>query len=212
MGTTGSSCFECKNHSLPGLEPDATYYFDLEGRLRRAPSASLSPRVGALPRHSREGPRAGTGAAPGGPLCRPLPSLRALRHLDGVCFTDYSALHRFFHERYLEVVQPYQIDERTETKRIQVADFCNARHPSATALLVQLHTPFQVRVALEHLAVNIRHERLSATDAVQRYELERGERTILSICQAVGACPEDVHVRIDEATERINARREAAAD
>ena len=108
--------FECKNHSLPGLEPDATYYFDLDvataarqahrlaGALKRYPDI-LQDALGAKVEQHRVVPC----------VIHSLPYARD-GGLDGVCFTDYSALHRFL-KRAVSRCRPALPGRRTHLDR-----------------------------------------------------------------------------------------------
>ena len=187
--------FECKNRSLPSGEPASIYYFDLHVK-KAADQARRLAR--ALERHpdilrSQFG-RSFEDHQIVPCVVHSLPYAR-LGDIDGVYFTDYSALTRFFHQRFLHA----ELLGRNG-RRVTIRDFWQGDSPTAAAFLGQLERPFQVEVAAKHLELNNIAFPMSESVVAHRYELVQTERTTESLCEALGVDPVPIVAAIEGAS------------
>jgi hypothetical protein len=179
--------FECKNYNLSGNHPVQAFYFELEMRssgkqvkrlaegLRRSPDI-LSRRLGVDVATKKIVPC----------VLNALPfSLPG--EVDGVYFTDASALKRFFRERYFHIKTPYRIDENLQIlHRTAMHSSWAGDEPSPEDLIRQLEDPFQLRLMLAHTEIGGRPFVAGSADIVVAEDFFRTEMTIESYSDLVG--------------------------
>ncbi|OJT96296.1 MAG: hypothetical protein BGN82_02650 [Alphaproteobacteria bacterium 65-7] len=184
--------FECKNRSLSLNDPVAAYYFEQEAR-------SAAGQVNRLADALRQHPdlvEAQFGAECSGWPVIPcvLPSLPYSRsgEFEGAYFTDASALTRFFGEPYFRIKAPYKFGKVMVLHRTAVMKLWKGDKPSASDFIAHLDEPHQVMLAAKHLKIKGFGFELSPTEGATSCELYRLQYTTRSICEAVGADPDEV--------------------
>ena len=178
--------FECKNRSLSGDVPAQVYYFDLEVKsaakqARRLADALernrdvVAAKFGAERRNARIVPC----------VVHSMPYSRG-DDLDGVHFTDYSALARFFEDRYLRVIVPHRVGPTTVLHRTAVKDLWKADSPTPEAFLWQLAQPLQLELLADQLEVDELVFSIAGSIIVWTLELGRNAPSLESLCETVG--------------------------
>jgi len=199
--------FECKNRSLSGNDPVQTYYFDLE-------VASQAKQVRRLADALAENPdiiEQKMGAQYVGMRIVPcvlhsLPYSR-IGDLDGVYFTDASALTRFFDQPYFRIKVLHRIGATTLLHRTAIKKLWKGEEPTVEDFLKQLEEPFQLELSLKHLDVSPLQFVLSESEIAVTYELVRTEMTARSVCEAVGVDADKVLQEIALISEKAAAIR-----
>lgn len=143
---------ECKNHSLSGHDPARAYYFDLETRSHVRQVQRLVRALKAYPDilDTQIGPHAHSlqivpcvvnslpFSVPGG--------------IDGVYFTDASALKKFFETRYLRQIASHGLPKNVKLiHRSALMSLWEGDAPTPQDLLRQLESPFQVALIRAHM-------------------------------------------------------------
>ena len=187
--------FECKNRSLPAGEPASIYYFDLDVKSAARQTRRLTDALAHYPDILRTHLGKEFEQHQIIPcVVHSLPYAR-LGDIDGVYFTDYSALTRFFENRYFSVAMAPSGDS------IPISDIWGSDSPSVAAFLTQLQHPFQVRLGFQHLELNTISFPLSNSVAGQRQELTHSERTTESMCDAMGVDSGPILAQLAELTQ-----------
>ena len=178
--------FECKNRSLSGHDPASIYYFDLD-------VASHAKQVRRLADALVEHPdiiEQKMGAQYVGMTVVPcvlhsLPYSR-IGDLDGVYFTDFSALRRFFDKPDFGPQTVHRVGGAMLLHRTAIMRLWKGEKPTVEDFLKQLEEPFQLVLLLKHLGTNHLCFHLSESEGVLATELVRTDMTTESICEAVG--------------------------
>lgn len=195
--------FECKNRSLSLSDPVAAYYFDQE---LRSAAHQVQRLAAALQAHpdlvaTQFGPDyVGWPVVPC--VLHSLPYSRC-GQFEGAYFTDASALTRFFGEPYFRIKAPYKFGKHTLLHRTAIKKLWQGEKPAAEDLIAQLEEPHQVLLAIKHLEIKGFGFELSATDGAVSRELYRLQYTTRSICEAVGADPDEVEKIIADHAEKF---------
>jgi hypothetical protein len=203
--------FECKNRSLSGNDPAQTYYFDLEVHSQAKQATRLASALVQYPdivereigaQHVRKT------VIPC--VLHSLPYSR-LDPLDGVYFTDASALTRFLQQQYFRVKVPHRIGNATLVHRTALKKFWKGDKPTADEFLRELAKPFPLELSMNHLELTDFKFAVSSSEEVVTTELTRTPMTTRSVCEAVGADPDVVFREIAEISHQArNLRRKIA--
>jgi hypothetical protein len=199
--------FECKNHSLSGNDPVQAYYFDLEVASQARQARRLADALVAHPDIIEKE----MGAAYAGLIIIPcvlhsLPYSR-VNGIDGVYFTDWSALTRFFDQPYFRIKVPHRVGNATLLHRTAIRKFWKGDSPTADDFLEQLRNPFQLELSMKHLDVTPVQFAVSEPEIVVTPELIRTEMTTRSISEAVGVDADKVLREIAAVSENVKALR-----
>jgi hypothetical protein len=209
--------FECKNRSLSGNDPGQAYYFDLEVRGQAKQASRLAD---ALVRHpdiiEKEIGPGHVDKQVVAAVLHSLPYSRA-EPIDGVYFTDASALTRFLEQRYFFIKAPHRIGQHTLLHRTALKNFWKGDKPTPDELLQALDEPFALTLLLKHLTIKPFTFAVSETELVAVTELSREPMTTKSACEAVGADPEialqeisDVYKQAKKLRRRMEKRGKSA--
>ena len=199
--------FECKNRSLSANDPTRAYYFDLEVKSQVKQVRRLADFLNTCSDVIKQKMRSqyvGMRIVPC--ILHPMPYSR-IGDVDGVYFTDASALRRFFEQRYLNVRVPHRIGSETLLHRIPVRSFWKGDMPTAEDFLEILRSPFQLDLLMKHLEGRALYFRVSDAELVRTREIVQTERTTHSVCKAVGVDAESVLQEISDMTENVRAVR-----
>lgn len=199
--------FECKNRSISGNDPAQAYYFDLEVASQARQVRRLADGLAA----HRDIIEQEIGADCADLTIVPvvlhsLPYSR-LDHLDGVYFTDWSALTRFFDQPYLRIKVPHRIGNATLLHRTAIRKCWKGDTPTADDFLEQLRTPFQLDLSIKHLDVTPVQFAISESEIVVTPELVRTEMTVPSVCEVMGVDADKVLQEIAAVSEKARAKR-----
>ena len=199
--------FECKNRSLSGNDPAQAYYFDLEVASQARQVRRLANALVAHPDIIEQE----IGAKYPGLKIIPcvLHSLPYSRvdDIDGVYFTDWSALTRFFDQPYFRIQVPHRVGNATLLHRTAIRRFWKGETPTVDDFLNQLRKPFQLELSMKHLDVASVQFAVSEREIVVVPELVRTEMTTRSVSEAVGVDADKVLQEIAAISENAKALR-----
>jgi hypothetical protein len=199
--------FECKNRSLSGNDPAQAYYFDLEVASQAKQVRRLADALVAHPDIIEQEMGAEyTGLTIIPCVLHSLPYSRA-DDIDGVHFTDWSALTRFFDQPYLRIKVPHRVGNATLLHRTAIRKFWKGDTPTADDFLGQLRNPFQLELSMKHLEIAPVQFAISEVEIVVTPELVRAEMTTRSISEAVGVDADKVLQEIAAIGENAKSLR-----
>ena len=199
--------FECKNYSLPGHDPANIYYFDLGVASHAKQVRRLADALARYPdiiKQKMGAQYVGMTIVPC--VLHSLPYSR-IDALDGVYFTDFSVLRRFFDEPHFHIKVARRIGDATAIHPMAIMKLWKGEEPTAEDFLKQLKEPFQLGLLLKHLDKNLLKFNLSEAEIVIAPELVRTNMTTESICKAVGVDAEPVLQEISRFSENVSAIR-----
>lgn len=199
--------FECKNRSLSSNDPAQAYYFDLEVASQARQVRRLADALAAHPdiiEQEMGAEYAGLTIIPC--VLHSLPYSRA-DDIDGVHFTDWSALTRFFDQPYFRIKVPHRVGNATLLHRTAIRKFWKGDTPTADDFLKQLRSPFQLELSMKHLDVTLVQFAVSGLEIVVTSELGRTEMTTRSVSDAVGIDADKVLQEIAAISENVKALR-----
>lgn len=189
--------FECKNHGLSGHNPAQAYYFDFRNREDAEQTLRLA---GALDTHSdilveQFGPDT-EGKKIVACVLNSLPfSLPGMRH--GVYFTDWSAIKRFFKERYTHVKSLHNVtDDVKLMHRSAIHSFWKGDQPTPADLIAALDRPLQFELLADHMKLIDRYFPIDRETVVFSREYLRTGTTPESLAESVGIRPERLRADI----------------
>jgi hypothetical protein len=203
--------FECKNRSLSGNDPAQTYYFDLKVHSQAKQAARLANALVQYPDIvEREIGAEHVGRTVIPCVLHSLPYSR-LDPLDGVYFTDASALARFLQQQYFRVKVPHRIGNATLLHRTALKKFWKGDKPTADDFIRWLAKPFPLELSMNHLELVEFEFAVSSSEEVVTTELTRTPMTTRSACEAVGADPDAVFREIAEISQQARKLRRKVA-
>ena len=109
--------------------------------------------------------------------------------IDGVHFTDWSALTRFFDQPYFRIKVPHRVGNATLLHRTAIRKFWKGDTPTADDFLEQLRNPFQLELSMKHLDFTLVQFAVSEPDIAVTPELVRTKMTTRSVSEAVVLTP-----------------------
>ena len=177
--------FECKNHSLSGNDPVQAYYFDLENAAHAKQTSRLAK---ALTTHpdiivEKMGPQyVGLNIIPC--VLHLLPYSR-LDDVDGVYFTDWSAVTRFFTEPTIAIKNIRWINGKMVVTPVLIRKYWSADSPTPEEFLQQLRQSAQLQLSIAHLELKPLQFAISEGEAVATGELNRREMNVESAREAL---------------------------
>lgn len=207
---------ECKNRSLSAADPAQIYYFDLEissdaKQVRRLADALkkypdiVSQQIGPQYVEYEVVPC----------VVHSLPYSRA-GDVEGVFFSDWSAIARFFDDEYFWIKVPHRVGRATILHRTAIRKIWKGASPAAADFLSQLRGPFQLELLMKHLAVVSAKFGISPTEVVMTSELVRSEMNARSISEAAGMDADDtlrgIALVADNAKEARSELEQRASD
>ena len=203
--------FECKNRTLSGNDPAQTYYFDLEVHSQAKQAARLANALVQYPDIvEREIGAQHVGKTVIPCVLHSLPYSR-LDPLDGVYFTDASALTRFLQQQYFRVKVPHRIGNATLLHRTALKKFWKGDKPAADDFIRELAKPFPLELSMNHLELMEFEFAVSSSEEIATMELTRTPMTTRSVCEAVGADPDAVFREIAEISQQARKLRRRVA-
>ncbi len=199
--------FECKNRSLSGNDPAQAYYFDLEVASQARQVRRLADALVKHPDIIEQEMGAEYASLTIIPcVLHSLPYSRA-DDIDGVHFTDWSALTRFFDQPYFRIKVPHRVGNATLLHRTAIRKFWSGDTPTADDFLEQLRNPFQLELSMKHLDVTVVQFAVSEPEIVITPELVRTEMTTRSVCEAIGVDADKVLQEIAAISENAKVLR-----
>jgi hypothetical protein len=132
--------------------------------------------------------------------------------IDGVYFTDASALKRFFDQPYFRIKVAHRIGPATLLHRTALKKLWDGDQPTVDEFLQQLENPFQLELSIKHLEVRPFDFAISQTEAVITQEIVRREMTTSSICEAIGIDANNILQEIALISEKAAAARTELGD
>jgi hypothetical protein len=207
--------FECKNRSLSGFDPVQAYYFGLENGSNAGQVLRLAA---ALERHpdilsEQFGPEAaGKKIVPC--VLNSLPfSLPGMQN--GVYFTDWSVIRRFFQERYVHVKAVHRLSDRVKLMhRSAVHSLWQGEQPMVDDLVRTLDDPLQVDLVAKHTKVHESSFPIDPETIVLSREFMRENTTTDSFSEALGVRAERVRAdmnRVGKMVAEVRRRHSRSA-
>jgi hypothetical protein len=195
--------FECKNRSLSGNDPTQAYYFNLEvtsqaKQVRRLADALVAypeiieQEIGVEYKNYKIIPC----------ILHSLPYSRP-NDSDGVLFTDWSVVTRFFDQSHFRVKVFHQIGKQKLLHRIALKKLWKSETPSADDLLNELRSPFQLELSKKLLSLSPVMFPISTTEVVISSNITREEMTVPTVCRAMG-------INVDKIQKEISAGEKIA--
>lgn len=203
--------FECKNLTLPGGEPSEIYHF---GLAISSQARQVKRLAAALERHTdvmaeQLGPEhVGKPIVPC--VLHSLPYSRPGR-VDGVYFTDFSALARFFAERHLRIVVPHFIGDARLLHRIAIRDVWGGDRPSARGLIAMLENPPQLELQMKFVDYEQFDFQAGLDTVVSTQDLVSRPMTSESVCKAYGLPADAVEQEISDIAKEARLLRQSLA-
>lgn len=199
--------FECKNRSLSGNDPVQSYYFDLEVASQVKQVRRLAEALHTYPDIIEQN----MGAQYVGYKVIPcvLHSLPYSRegNIEGVYFTDASAMKRFFDQPYFRIKIPHRIGDSTILHRTAIKKFWKGEKPEVQDYINQLESPFQIELSAKHLDLNSMCFPLSESELALTVEVVRTEMSVNTVCKAMGANADKVLQEIDKISHHVKKTR-----
>lgn len=202
--------FECKNRSLSGRNPAQAYYFALENRSN---ARQLQRQADALRQYpdiltEEFGPEAANKEVVPC-ILNSLPfSLPGLQ--DGVYFTDWSAVTRFFQDRYVHAKTAHHVtDDVTLLHRSALYDLWLGDQPTPDRFIRALDNPFQLEIVGNRIDIHRSIFPVGPEMAVVSREFMRENTTAESIAETLGATPDRLRAdiaKVGRAVKNVRAR------
>ncbi len=168
--------FECKNYSLSANRPQQTFHF---GQSLRSHAKQTNRLASALREHPDLLKQALGPKAVGKTIVPCVVNAMAYsipNGLDGVYFTDLSALGRFFQGRFLHHPRAAAVDGSGERDpAVPLYSQWHGETPTAEDLLVQLRNPIQFKLLAASLQLRRDAFELDKTTLVLTADLTRGD-------------------------------------
>ncbi len=204
--------FECKNRGLSNNHPIQAYYFELERRSSAKQVNRLVDALAANPDILRERfdvEPADIEIVPC--VLHALPYSRVGK-VDGVYFTDASALRRFFQERYFHVRAPHQIDENVRLlHRATVRSAWTGDQPAPEDLIGQLEHPFQLELIMAHTTLTSLAVPLGPQTAFAAEELVRTPMTVESYAEFAGVSAQGIRNDLKAVSDQVRQLKRKAS-
>ena len=181
--------FECKNHSLSGNDPVQIYYFDLENAAHAKQTRRLAEALTTHPGIIVEKMGAQYVGFNIVPCVLHLLPYSRLGDVDGVYFTDWSAVTRFFTEPTLAIKNIRRISGKTVVTPMVIRKYWAADSPRPEEFLQQLRQSAQLELSIAHLELNPLQFAISEEEVVATGELNRREVSVESAREALGVDP-----------------------
>lgn len=177
--------FECKHHGLSQRNPERAYYFALEARSNAKQVNRLAEALRKYPDILAE--KFGSDMSRRQVVPVVLNALPYSRkgQLNGVYFTDSSALGRFLKERYCHIVVHHSVSSDVRLRhRVAVHSFWSGAKPTATDLLRHLNEPFQITTVEQHTHRRATPFNIGDKEWIVAVEFERSAMNIETIAEA----------------------------
>jgi hypothetical protein len=130
--------------------------------------------------------------------------------IDGVFFTDASALKRFFEKKYLYSIESYNLPKQARLiHRTALKSFWKGASPTPGDLLLQLENPFQIEIVRKHMILRPKLFGLDETVVALTHEHARREATTDSIASLMGTNVGWVHRearKVEKAVRKVRRK------
>jgi hypothetical protein len=201
---------ECKNRSLSAHSPIQSYYFGLETAANARQARRLADALAKYPDILTEHVGAHViGKKVVACVVNSLPFAMP-KGIDGVFFTDASALKRFFEKRYLYSIASYNLPKKARLiHRTALKSFWKADSPTPADLILQLENPFQFEIVLKHMTLRPKLFGLEETVVALTHEHARREATTDSVASLMGTNVGWVHreaKRVEETVRKVRRK------
>lgn len=205
--------FECKNRSLSGSNPIASYNLL---RSTAAHGEQIQRLVGAL----RKYPNILTEFITEDctklilvPVVMSAMPFSLKGDIDGIYFADAAATGRFFQERYMHISRAYQLGDTKVLHRVPIHSQWTAEVPSADDFMRHLEDPLPLRIMTAHISLKALNFRIGPTLYMATRAPHRDEMTIDSMAALGGMTGMQVEAEMDRflagAIEPMRARLKA---
>ncbi len=199
--------FECKNRSLSGTNPIASYnlFRSTAGHIEQVKrlAAALSDHPDILTTKVKED-------------CSSLQIVPVVVNsmpfsmqgpFMGVHFNDVAAINRFFSERYSHISRLHQVGSRKIMHRVAIHDLWSGEQPDADAFMRHLDDPLPLRVMIAHMSVEPIGIQIGPDLYAQTYVPRRQEMTMQSIAAVAGMTAEAIEAEMERFSEALAAVR-----
>jgi len=199
--------FECKNRSLSGTNPIASY------NLLRASAANVDQvrrLVDALhtyPDILEQLIQEDCASLQIVPVVVNSMPFSLPGDLGGVHFSDAGAISRFFEERYVHVSRLHPLGEAKILHRVAIEDLWSADEPDAEAFIRHLKDPLPVRVMRAHMRVEPFGIQIGPALYTSTEIPRRQEMTMESIAAASGLSGESIQAEMEAFASVLEAKR-----
>lgn len=199
---------ECKSHSLSNWSPVASYYFQIETRSHISQVKRLSEALLRYPDILELHFGADAKGKQIVPCVVNAMPFSVPGAVDGVYFTDMSALTRFFESRYLRLIRPHNLgDGRRLLHRVALKSLWSGDKPSPEDFLRHLEDPVQVKMISERLAIEEQWTKLNDRVAAMHPCLVLKPDTADAAIARFGVDPQSVRKEMDLLGAAIAKRR-----
>lgn len=206
--------FECKNRSLSGTNPIASY-----NSLRSAAThveqvkrltAALTDHPDILTTRIKEN----CSALQIIPVVVNSMPFSMQGSFESVYFSDVASINRFFSERYFHISQMHRVGAHKFLHRIALHDLWSGEKPDAEAFMRHLEDPLQLRVMIAHMSVQPINIQIGPDLYAHTQVPRRREMTMQSIAAVAGVTAEAIEAEMEQfrgALAPLRAELEAEA-
>lgn len=207
--------FECKNRSLSGTNPIASYNFlrsvaDQTGQVQRL-TAALIEYPDILTTKVKEN----CSSLQIVPVIVSSMPFSMQGSFEGVHFNDVAAIQRFFSERYSYICKLHSVGAQKFLHRIALHDLWSGDKPDAEAFMQHLENPLPMRVMMAHMSIEPIRLQLGPMLFAYTSVPRRRETTIQSIAAVAGVTAEEIEAEMDQFSKTlapIRAKLEAESN
>lgn len=199
--------FECKNRSLSGNNPVASYNF-----LRSAAShvEQVQRLADALLKHPdilTTKVKEDCSTLQIVPIVVSSMPFSMQGAFEGVYFNDVAAINRFFSERYSHVSQIRQVGTCKFMHRVALHDLWSGEKPDADAFMRHLEDPLQLRVMIAHMSIEPLGIQIGPDLYAYTRVPRRREMTMESIAAVAGTTAEAIESEMEQFNEALASAR-----
>lgn len=189
--------FECKNRSLSGTNPIASYNFlrSAAGHVEQVQrlAAALSDHPEILTTKVKED----CSSLQIVPVVVSSMPFSMQGSFEGVYFNDVAAINRFFSERYTHLSRLHRVGPHKFMHRVALHDLWSGEKPDADAFMRHLNDPFQLRMMLAHMSVKPIGIQIGPDLYAHTHVPRRQEMTMQSIAAVAGMTAEVIEAEME---------------
>lgn len=191
--------FECKNHSLSNNHPMKAYYFEKERHSNAKQVKRLAKGLQLYPDRVKELLGLDVTTKKIVPCVLNSLPFSLPGKIEGVYFTDASALKRFFQDRYFHINSPHRISDKIRVlHRTATHSLWKGDEPCPEDLIQQFENPFQLKLMREHVQTISRPFGIGTHDIASAGEFFRTEISIESYSDMVGVSSKTIREEMDK--------------
>jgi hypothetical protein len=199
--------FECKNRSLSGNNPIASYNLlrSAAGHVEQVQrlAAALSDHPDILTTKVKED----CSSLRIVPVVVSSMPFSMQRSFQGVHFSDIAAINRFFSERYSHLSRLHRVGPHKFIHRVALHDLWSGEKPDADAFMRHLDDSLQLRVMIAHMSVEPIGIQIGPDLYAHTHVPRRQEMTIQSIAAVAGMTAEAIEMEMEQFSEALASVR-----